>query len=951
MLAEDLSMLMTKASQGIADMLGPQSFVHSPENSVLEASVTADFEPKASCLVKAPKAPFSAASFVAFFLSLAIVYMLRACFRFLYVGDNMGVASRILADSHAGDDGCPVPEIEGADGPGQPEGRNAHRHEARRSEQQTDNAYLAITEGWGMRKMPLVWRRNTRSALHGIKGMAESCKDLVGTLSPSESFLLALHVTLLATVELAGFSYLPKDLQDLRAVVGSAYSSLAEVVLSMEALHSSEKEGVDLGVLQKARELLVQVCREPPSDELLEAVKYKAKVTKHFSGNKITGSIMKRYLSLLMPWNWEGGGPLVSVGEVVDVAKALLRTRKRHLLNDKVLRRWLGACHKDVSPNFLYSMQEFDVTGRLSPISTQKQMAEISEAVLQVSGSAKLLLSPRKPFFGHPEPSAESPTILPTSSSTQMRPQEPPQLPPPCPFKTSPHTCSGEQDDPPQSSQNVPSAFIAFLNLAHELEQEQVLENSGYYEALGASPRSRTPHGGQAVSLQALGWGPMVIPPPMTAQLVVLMDKLEREALKCIRAMRLLNPRHVVAVAVRLAKLAIVESAGLAPLLPPELQHARDRVGSAYTDLIQSLFSYKPTAMAASKGGSEETLRGLLGLLAKISSVPPRPAPESVEAYMVCVVSSWRLCNFSAKACAGLTSVLLRRGADKLERGSSAQIGLRALEALFETRKKQVLRDSKASEWLCTCHAQVVPNLLFTQREQDQEKCSEKRTTQAQLVELSRVLSKVQNVPPFPKSINTSSSAGRRSSAAGPSTRPQSLAVPVLLQDTMASAAFPRGPAATLPVGHFRGTRQPYPPEPPLPEPIVQLPEIYGRIDPQGYSQATVGSRPLGTPRDLPFSAPRLFESELPSLYPPYPRRLPEVSGGSWDARLPHQGSPQTQWFTPELPGTMTTEEHFFRAQNQSGEQLEGAEGGPELPALTGEFSMWRPFDEGQSDN
>ncbi|KAL8440031.1 hypothetical protein Efla_001609 [Eimeria flavescens] len=644
-------------------------------------------------------------SFSAVLISLAIAYLIWGCFRHLSLRSNLDFKQRSLAaggfdgegcshtDSHEDSDSeASETQTSGASGGGD-QARNAGRPEGTSSRPEGRFTGLpgGIPPDWGLRRMPEEWCGKVKSALCRLRDLGAMSIGLLKFLSPPEAISFALNMATVAIVEIAGFSYIPDEIQHHRIEAAIPYCDL---LLALRSSHLTQEAAA-------AGEL----------------------------GSRVAGM-----LEMLDREKQQTGDTPGQVRTVLDIIASLAHLRTRQLLRDIMLRRWLGECHRQVAHRrLLYTRAVFEAASLESGTSSDVQLAELNAVVWQygvmvgTAAQGYSSTSSATPFETTPAGSEQAAGRI-RHSTAAGQPQA--QLGP-----------SEEilQARGQEAQEEENSFFVESLKTAYALEKEMLSpseaapEHRGLHERL--PPRLRR-WGTQTP--EALGWGPGNMPQEVARQLKILMDRAQQAARSIIRIAAGLSPEQAVSLAIQVASLAVVEIAGTA-IASPHIQEHREAAGRACCEMLESLLACERTRGFIKESGSERTMLDLVALLQRVRRQPLARERMQASEYLVVTMQTWRLSN-----CALATTAKLLRS---LERGQGTdgelptqsgqvQMVLQSIGALFKTRMMQLLANERSRRWLCACHDGLSPNLLYTEEELQQAISAPRQRTGALLYEL-----------------------------------------------------------------------------------------------------------------------------------------------------------------------------------------------------------------------
>ncbi|KAL8440028.1 hypothetical protein Efla_001606 [Eimeria flavescens] len=631
-------------------------------------------------------------------LSLALAYLIWNCYEYLSIGSSLNVRFRSLAAGGFDDNWClgngnsgeeaTAPDTsdakEAADqARGYVEGPEAFGHHP--AAQAWPRRAGRTPPGWGLRTMPPEWEGRVRVAFFRLQDVANCSAALIRFLTPKQAIHLVLHLTTLATVELSGLAYIPDPIQ------------------------------------------------VPPKDEMMAPQKYKMKLVTFLALTKNTADVLKRLLFELLPIIQQSStlpsqhSSEQQVTIVISCVQALAQIRKKQLLGDTVLRRWLVTCHRNYPmDNLMYTPAEYDQANAGQRVGLDELLGQVNAAAVEATGNAKW-----------PEFSGTA------SASRQRSPLAAPSDLPPSSIH-GPHGFLGgpSRIGPGQRGQEVApglpcvpdTTFRASLYLAQLLERPQQPAAS-QYEAVGALPRTHQRSSDLVLAAEGLGWGPMTAPPAILESISALFRIMERAPKSCVRLIPSLRPEVAADLAVSVGISILVELASLA-YIPAEVQQGRQTAGRAVLGMLQSALD--STRPGHPLSGTIQTQR-LLNLQNLTAEVCRKPEPESFTSrqYLIYLTSSWRLSNLSTKKVDSILKVTLYKNSAHGPQSPVVQDAMNTINAISQVRLRQVLREPRTRRWLTTCQWSAAPGFLVTPEEFDEATRSRSQNIRASMTEVS----------------------------------------------------------------------------------------------------------------------------------------------------------------------------------------------------------------------
>lgn len=208
------------------------------------------------------------------------------------------------------------------------------------------------------------------------------------------------------------------------------------------------------------------------------------------------------------------------------------------------------------------------------------------------------------------------------------------------------------------------------------------------------------------------GWGVRRMPQEAAEELLLALSWIEKTATACRRSLPFLSATNGRKLLKSLASLAAVELSAFS-ICPVEYEPERQRVAGAYIRLLEENVG----ALAGNSNPElQQTRRKLLGILKVMQKLKtPRRLlrPFEPRPYRLKMVSQLKL--FSASNM-HMLEAMERLSALSTKRLSNKEIlmELRVISAIFDCRKKQVMRDSTLRWWLITCQDEAGKRAIVT---------------------------------------------------------------------------------------------------------------------------------------------------------------------------------------------------------------------------------------------
>ncbi|KAL8443643.1 hypothetical protein Emed_006661 [Eimeria media] len=765
------------------------------------------------------------ASFAGVLVALTFAYFLWGCFRFLSLVPNGDASpSRLLATGGSDRGECVKNPDESESDQGEGRERRRRRVRTRRQDvpESSEKAQKAsssnlFAEGWGRRKMPPEWRERAQRELHRLRELAAVCAAAHEVMSAEDGLKLTFHVAMMALMELSGYCYVPQDIQKFRAKAGDAVCGLIQNAINRRSWQTAAAAGGYTLVFAQVQEMTRKICREPPLHEQVSARKFKGKFIMHWGLSRRAVTLLKNNISNLLSMRYEPAVLAEGVRTVLLVAEALWQVRKEQVAGDTFFRHWFIRCHRELSsPTILLTQSDFDAAVRDRSRSVDDQAQEIIAAVAQAGGSVNIpgystSISPLREGLLARASTESSPA---SRDETQQLPEAQQQA---------------ESEAAPQRRRGlVLTTFEESVRLSRELQQAPAASQE-QYELLGARPRAQARREENLEAARALGWGAGQMPIDVLDSMRALVTLISKVASECFKLFGVLEPAQAFSLAVVVTSLTTVNLAGLAAV-PSRVQHSREEAGRTLLGLVQATLDTVHTPEPARQTENERRLRALQVLIAHVTRPLQPQAPLDVEHYLVHMMETWRLTNLSVRKALGLVRSL--RSGKTSEEGERI---LAALEALFQTRKLQLLADPTLGEWFAACHASSTPGLLFTQEEHDAAARAGALPVGQKMAQLNRAVEQAQRGLPLRGRTKKPPASAKE----GP--------LPI-------DPRSPQPPAA--PLGDVRGQRPSRLRDlSPLQLPTFPLPPEAHRRPPQGSSTSLFpqAARPFGVEPVAPF--------------------------------------------------------------------------------------------------
>ncbi|KAL8434303.1 hypothetical protein ACSSS7_003247 [Eimeria intestinalis] len=243
-------------------------------------------------------------------------------------------------------------------------------------------------------------------------------------------------------------------------------------------------------------------------------------------------------------------------------------------------------------------------------------------------------------------------------------------------------------------------------------------EHQGYNPEGGQSSASTSIGGeahGQGMS-NPHGWGRRQIPFSWKGRFRHVLGMIEQLATTSLSLLPALSPEDAVLLGMRLSTLAAVEL-GTYAYISDDLQPSRAQAGAAFIDMLQALLEMEDTRNAARNMGVESRLYLLRHLHEELRATPP--LTEKFTNYRLTMMSWWRTGLFTATQVAAPLSALHLEGNHDVVPSEKVRAFCKVLDAVFQTRKKQLLRSQTMRYWFVNRQRRVLSFFLYSKEEYD----------------------------------------------------------------------------------------------------------------------------------------------------------------------------------------------------------------------------------------
>ncbi|KAL8434422.1 hypothetical protein ACSSS7_003187 [Eimeria intestinalis] len=193
--------------------------------------------------------------------------------------------------------------------------------------------------GWAYRRMPQNWLDSFKELFELMRTVANTCSSLLPSLYPSHAVLLALHLSMVVTLQISALAYLPADLQPLRQAVGASYRQLIEIILTTESTRSAATGNNVTGRLECARVALERLSGVP-GDINIAPNEYMRRTCIQYRLCKYVTMQVVSLLEELMPSPLSSGRTPASPAAIIKAVASMVPALKMHLLVDTLLRGW-----------------------------------------------------------------------------------------------------------------------------------------------------------------------------------------------------------------------------------------------------------------------------------------------------------------------------------------------------------------------------------------------------------------------------------------------------------------------------------------------------------------------------------------------------------------------------------------------------------------------------------
>ncbi|KAL8452377.1 hypothetical protein Emed_001382 [Eimeria media] len=213
------------------------------------------------------------------------------------------------------------------------------------------------------------------------------------------------------------------------------------------------------------------------------------------------------------------------------------------------------------------------------------------------------------------------------------------------------------------------------------------------------------------------GWGPRQMPPKWKERFKTVLGRIHQLATTAMTLLPSMFPEDAVQFSVQLAMVAAVELGSYA-YLPDEVQPLRAEAGKAFADLLQALLDMESTRAAAINMGVDSNISNLRRFHGEIAGVPPET--ELFRDYRLMMISWWRTGYFTATQLLAQLNALHLEGSRNILPSARVQASCRVLDAIFNTRKGQLLRSQTMRYWFVLCHRRLQLSLMFKRKDLDE---------------------------------------------------------------------------------------------------------------------------------------------------------------------------------------------------------------------------------------
>ncbi|KAL8452375.1 hypothetical protein Emed_001380 [Eimeria media] len=210
---------------------------------------------------------------------------------------------------------------------------------------------------------------------------------------------------------------------------------------------------------------------------------------------------------------------------------------------------------------------------------------------------------------------------------------------------------------------------------------------------------------------QAAGWGRRRMPPKWRERVKHVLGMIHHLATTASSLIPSMTPEDAVVFCVKLSMLAAVELATYA-YTPDEVQPVRAQAGRAFIDLMQTLLGMQSTRSAAIALHLESTIYHLWQFHEALAETPK--ATEQFKDYRATIMAWYRTGHFTLTQTAAQVAALRHEATQGLVPSARVQNVCKVLEAIFKTRKRQLLGSLTMRYWFVICHQRIHYLLLYT---------------------------------------------------------------------------------------------------------------------------------------------------------------------------------------------------------------------------------------------
>ncbi|KAL8455689.1 hypothetical protein Emag_000511 [Eimeria magna] len=207
------------------------------------------------------------------------------------------------------------------------------------------------------------------------------------------------------------------------------------------------------------------------------------------------------------------------------------------------------------------------------------------------------------------------------------------------------------------------------------------------------------------------GWGHRQIPSKWEGRFRRVLGSVHQIATTALTMLPSLTPEDAVSFSMQLSMVAAVELATYA-YISDNLQPLRAEAGRAFIDLLQAVLDMESTRAAARSMGLSSKLYLLQQFHRELGGVPP--LTERFRDYRLMMISWWRTGFFTTTQILAHLNALHLEARQNVVPPAKVEAFCQVLDAIFRTRKMQLLGSLTMRHWFVLCQRRIRSFLLFT---------------------------------------------------------------------------------------------------------------------------------------------------------------------------------------------------------------------------------------------